>query len=183
MRLDQSADTATDKQWINCWMSECLFIFLLFRAMVLPWWWCCKLQISFYNCSLFYYLQANKKTILLLLATWLVIKHFTIQNVCVCVCVRIGRAITGRVGVPCCQWSGCHLKPSWRASSHLKQTRGKNPSHLTVISPPIVHTLTSAVPLCPLSPFLFFTLLCSLTPLHPSHVFLSFFLIPSLVSI
>lgn len=27
MRLDQSADTATDKQWINCWMLEFFFFF------------------------------------------------------------------------------------------------------------------------------------------------------------
>lgn len=63
---------------------------------------------------------------LLLLAT---IRH--LLSVCVGVCVCSEQAITGREGGPCCQWSGCHLKPSWRESSHPKLTHGEN-SHLPV---------------------------------------------------
>lgn len=50
--------------------------------------------------------------------------NFTDVSVCVCV----GQVTTERVGVLCCLWSGCRLKPSWRASSHLKQIHGETPS-------------------------------------------------------
>lgn len=56
MRLDQSADTATDKHWINCWMSEKK------KKCTLCIWgqWCChgdgaaNYRFHFHNC--FYYL-------------------------------------------------------------------------------------------------------------------------------
>ena len=60
------------------------------------------------------------------------------ERVCVCVCVcgcaraRVGAGpvTTGKEGVPCFRWNGCHRKPSWRASSPPRPTRGES-AHLT----------------------------------------------------
>lgn len=77
-----------------------------------------------------------------------------------CVFVFSGQVITGRADAPCCQWSGCHPRPSWRASSHRKQTHGDDvaprflsrPSFLLFSSLLILHRLS-----------LIFQLLCILS--------------------
>lgn len=55
----------------------------------------------------------------LLCSTW--ISSILRDKMCV-----TGQVTIGRVAGPCYQWSGCHLKPSWRAFLPAKLTPGEN---------------------------------------------------------